>query len=798
MAKYVQPTFIVDSSASFLKNVAFDSSVFLKGSTHITSPGAAGVTTPYALVVDTIGDKVLVKNLQLGTMATKQATDYDTSIAKLISKDASQDASIGWFDTNLLHLAGGSMTGLLTLDSTGFTLDGQNITNIDTSADGLGVGLDTHIPTSAAVKSLVDSAIAAGVTASNGLTEQPSGNIKLGGALSEVTTITTTDVSYLAIGGLSASTGLLVVIAPGGVLKTQQLGTMALETSTNYYGKTKVDVLINDVSTQIDTRLDFIDTSLGTLNSLINTNITDIGNIETSLGTLNTWNVAQDASIVNLRTAGTRSWNGLTTTDSSVGLGGALDIPTTITTSAINSLKIAGLQTSTANTPNAIVFEGVDGSLRIRALGSMAWETSTNYYDKTYIDSSITQVWTKFGNVDTSLAAIDTRNTNQDTSIANISSAQGNYVKIAGDLMTGGLQVGTTGTPADVSIFGSLYVKNATTIGGDLTINGSLYIVGVQELDVSAAHIHLNTGYSGPPLLGLQSGIIVERGIADPYAFLYDEDTQTFRIGIVGIETSTYYNDASTQAVATRQDAPVAYGVPYWNNTKTWFETSVGLTFTPGVGLGLPIATNQGTENTVLSLVAGLVGSVDLGTMAFETSTNYYGKTAVNDLISDLSTLLDTRLDYIDTSIVGLNTLTIVHTAGILDISTNAIRAVANVANGGNASVFSYELNNTAYLKKIVQGTGTTITEDVSTITITVTGATGYVSKYAGSFHPDGSITYTIPATTHGLGTGPFTVSVYELRELIFTGVKYAANGDVTLDWTAGSFTGDASVFITG
>ena len=53
MAKYVQPNILFDSSVSFLRNVTFDSSVYLQGVTHINAPTAVTSGTPYALVLET-------------------------------------------------------------------------------------------------------------------------------------------------------------------------------------------------------------------------------------------------------------------------------------------------------------------------------------------------------------------------------------------------------------------------------------------------------------------------------------------------------------------------------------------------------------------------------------------------------------------------------------------------------------------------------------------------------------------------------------------------------------------------
>jgi len=139
--------------------------------------------------------------------------------------------------------------------------------------------------------------------------------------------------------------------------------------------------------------------------------------------------------------------------------------------------------------------------------------------------------------------------------------ASGSYLPLTGGTLTGDLVVNTN-----------------VAVGGSLTIDGSLYVVGVEAIDVSSAYIQLNTGLAGPPPITLQSGIIVQRGSESPYAILYDEDVQTFRIGITELETSTHYSDASTQAVATREDAPVSQGIAYWNSSENRLDTSTGFT----------------------------------------------------------------------------------------------------------------------------------------------------------------------------------------------------------------------------
>jgi len=98
----------------------------------------------------------------------------------------------------------------------------------------------------------------------------------------------------------------------------------------------------------------------------------------------------------------------------------------------------------------------------------------------------------------------------------------------------------------------------------------------------------------------------------------------------------------------------------------------------------------------------------------------------------------------------------------------------------------------------LVAGSGATITEDVSTITIAVTGVSGYVSKYTGTFDGTAAVTHAVTAVTHGLGTGPLSVTVYDGTDQVFVDVDCAANGDILLAWTAGSLTASCKYIIMG
>ena len=77
------------------------------------------------------------------------------------------------------------------------------------------------------------------------------------------------------------------------------------------------------------------------------------------------------------------------------------------------------------------------------------------------------------------------------------------------------------------------------------------------------------------------SGITVDRGSDAPYFFIFSEATDTFRIGINASEGGLPFG---TQAVAKREDTPIATAVPFWNSAENRFDTNSGLTFAAGTG----------------------------------------------------------------------------------------------------------------------------------------------------------------------------------------------------------------------
>lgn len=172
----------------------------------------------------------------------------------------------------------------------------------------------------------------------------------------------------------------------------------------------------------------------------------------------------------------------------------------------------------------------------------------------------------------------------------------GVFVQKSGDTMTGPLVISS----------GGLVVNNDVSIGGNLIIDGSLFVRSVEAIDVSSAFIVLNTGQTGTPPASMQSGIVVDRGDLEPYVFLYDESTEDFRVGVAAPTTGPSFDDSSTQAVATREDTPLDGGVALWNAALNRFDTS---TYSGGGGdiwqedSSNNVTLTDPSNNVVLSMV---------------------------------------------------------------------------------------------------------------------------------------------------------------------------------------------------
>jgi hypothetical protein len=278
--------------------------------------------------------------------------------------------------------------------------------------------------------------------------------------------------------------------------------------------------------------------------------------------------------------------------------------------------------------------------------------------------SAISDVSTRVSVNESDITSIESYNIIQDNSIIELqnqtvqtwnglSTSLDNSVGLGGTLNTN-TDIDTSGF--DFSITGGL------SIYGTLSVDGSVTYINSVDLNVSDNIITVNYGETGAGVTKGFAGMKVDRGSEDDYVFVFSESTDTFRIGIAtesGLPTGT-------QAVATREDTPIADAIAFWNDTANRFDTIDGFEFNSVTGLNvnytltanlltLENIVNLSTENTGLVInTSGEVGYRELGSNAF--SSEDYA------LDSSLSIVRD--LVYIQDGSIGQNT------SDISDVST--------------------------------------------------------------------------------------------------------------------------------
>lgn len=114
----------------------------------------------------------------------------------------------------------------------------------------------------------------------------------------------------------------------------------------------------------------------------------------------------------------------------------------------------------------------------------------------------------------------------------------------------------------------ALLPRSGGAIVGDLSVSGSFHVAGAvvtvdsETVRTSDNLLILNAGETGPGVTRGTAGIEVDRGSATRYLFVFDEASSAFRVGEIG----------ATQAVATREDAPVDGGYARWSAVRHRWE----------------------------------------------------------------------------------------------------------------------------------------------------------------------------------------------------------------------------------
>jgi len=137
-------------------------------------------------------------------------------------------------------------------------------------------------------------------------------------------------------------------------------------------------------------------------------------------------------------------------------------------------------------------------------------------------------------------------------------------------------------------------VEGNSTFNGDVTVTGSLTVLGdtfsasVQTVEIEDNLFVINKGETGNGITAGYAGIEVDRGTADPFWFVSDEN----RGGKFAVGTS-----GSTQLVATREDSPTDNGITTWDSSTNKLVTDSDLLYKPTANIHTAYNLTGGVAN---------------------------------------------------------------------------------------------------------------------------------------------------------------------------------------------------------
>lgn len=174
-----------------------------------------------------------------------------------------------------------------------------------------------------------------------------------------------------------------------------------------------------------------------------------------------------------------------------------------------------------------------------------------------------------------------------------------NSERLGGELPNHYVNVST-----DQIVAGNKTFAHNVVVQGDFTVNGNVVAVDVETVIVKDNLIVLNSGEVGAGVTAGEAGIIVDRGTELDYKFVFDEVSDSFKVG----------QEGSLQKVATREDSPVDGGVAVWDMVDNRFEATKNVAIdTVSIG-GHTVSwnTDEGTLDVALNGATLQVGQEQL------------------------------------------------------------------------------------------------------------------------------------------------------------------------------------------
>jgi trimeric autotransporter adhesin len=276
----------------------------------------------------------------LGTGASRDSVlvlDSATGVMKKISSAALLAGSTTNILTNPTNTITSTVNGVVASAPAVNTVSNtfnNNTRNLSTTVNGV-AGSSVNIPHGP------DS-----TTASNGLTLSGK-DVKLGGALTAATTVTTSSTNTLAIAGLtsgSVSDSVMVVDPTTGVMKRVSASTL-LKGATTDTLRSNGNMMTSKVNGVSDSA------KIINSNTITKTGLKVVSSVN---GVKDSFTLPSDSTLAN---------NGLSKSGDTVQFGGNLNKATTLGTSATNTLKITGLGTG-ASRDSVLVLDSATGVMK--------------------------------------------------------------------------------------------------------------------------------------------------------------------------------------------------------------------------------------------------------------------------------------------------------------------------------------------------------------------------------------------------------------------------------------------------
>ena len=229
-------------------------------------------------------------------------------------------------------------------------------------------------------------------------------------------------------------------------------------------------------------------------------------------------------------------------------------------------------------------------------------------------NSNLTNPFASFSPTEINMRRDMNMNKNLINDVSGINFCDGTYIGHGDSFDISTNEVLHLKTSQNIVIDGDTKFNNNVSIVGNLNIQGTTTSISTQDLIVNDNIIFINQTMDScgnptqdvlPDPSNIISGFSVYRGpilpgdiVRDEYQFVYDESSNSFRIGISG----------ETQPVATREDLPTENGVAVWDVSTNKFITNKGLTMDNGGVFKI-----DNSLNKVLSQVQTLNGTIFTG-----------------------------------------------------------------------------------------------------------------------------------------------------------------------------------------